>query len=196
MSFGFVVFCFNNQIMRYSGSAYLAVFGAIVSVTVTALIQSLFYGVGQAVQPIVSSNFGVKNLHRVRIILRYSIITAFVMGVMFFALIVFSPDTILRIFMQTTEEILTIGPGIVRMYSFAYLMMGINIVASYYLQALKQSKNALFISLLRGFVVYLILVFLLPAIAGFDAIWLTRPFTELLTLPFALKAAAVRPQTT
>jgi putative MATE family efflux protein len=185
MSFGFVVFCFNNQIMRYSNSTYLAVFGAIVSVT--ALIQSLFYGVGQAAQPIVSSNFGVKNLHRVRIILRYSTITAFVMGVIFFASIVSSPDTILRIFMNTTEEILTVGPGVVRIYSFAYLIMGMNIVASYCLQALKQSKNALVISLLRGFVIYLILVFLLPAIAGFNAIWLTMPLTELSTLPFALK---------
>jgi Na+-driven multidrug efflux pump len=58
LSFGFVVFCFNNQIMRYSDSTYLAVFGTIVSVTV--LIQSLFYGVGQAIQPIVSANFGEK----------------------------------------------------------------------------------------------------------------------------------------
>jgi Na+-driven multidrug efflux pump len=59
-----------------------------------------------------------------------------------------------------------------------------NIVASYYFQALKQSRNALIISLLRGFAVCLILMFLLPAIAGFGAIWLTMPLTELLTLFF------------
>jgi putative MATE family efflux protein len=185
LSFGFVVFCFNNQIMRYSDSSYLAVFGAIVSATV--LIQSLFYGVGQAIQPIASANFGIKNLYRTRIVLRYSIITVFVMGIMFFTLLFCFPETILRMFMYTTKEILTVGPSIVRIYSFAYLLMGMNIVASYYLQALKQSKNALIISLLRGFAIYLILVFLLPAIAGFNAIWLTMPFTELLTLLFVFK---------
>jgi Na+-driven multidrug efflux pump len=52
---------------------------------------------------------------------------------------------------------------------------------------LEQSKNALIISLLRGFAIYLVLVFLLPAIAGFNAIWLTMPFTELLTLLFVFK---------
>jgi Na+-driven multidrug efflux pump len=65
--------------------------------------------------------------------------------------------------------------------------MGMNIIGSYYLQALKQSKNALIISLLRGFVICLILIFLLPAIAGFNAIWLTMPLTELFTLFFVLK---------
>ncbi|MDR2797683.1 MAG: hypothetical protein LBB80_05005, partial [Treponema sp.] len=179
------VFCFNNQIMRYSNSTYLAVFGTIVSIT--ALIQSLFYGVGQAIQPVVSSNFGVKNLYRVRIVLRYSIITALVMGGLFFALIFCFPETILRMFMRPTGEILRVGPEIVRIYAFAYLLMGMNIIGSYYLQALKQSKNALIISLLRGFFIYLILVFLLPAMAGFNAIWLTMPVTELLTLFLTLK---------
>jgi Na+-driven multidrug efflux pump len=185
LSFGFVVFCFNNQIMRYSDSTYLAIFGAIVSAT--ALIQSLFYGVGQAIQPIVSANFGVKNLCHVRIVLRYSIITVFIVGVVFFTLIFCFPESILRIFMHTTGEILRVGPRIVRIYSFAYLLMGMNIIGSYYLQALKQSKNAFIISLLRGFVIYLILVFLLPAIAGFNTIWLTIPLTELVTLFFVFK---------
>jgi Na+-driven multidrug efflux pump len=105
-----------------------------------------------------------------------------------FGFVVFCfPETILRIFMHTTGEILRVGPEIVRTYSFAYLLMGMNIISSYYLQALKQSKNAFIISLLRGFVIYLILVFLLPAIAGFNAIWLTIPLTEFLTLFFMLK---------
>jgi putative MATE family efflux protein len=185
ISFGFIVFCFNNQIMRCSNSTHLAVFGTIVSIT--ALIQSLFYGVGQAIQPIVSSNFSVKNSCRVRTVLRYSIITAFAMGALFFGLIFCFPETTLRMFMRPAGEILKVGREIVRIYSFAYLLMGMNIIGSYYLQALKQSKNAFIISLLRGFVIYLILIFLLPAIAGFSAIWLTVPLTELFTLFFMLK---------
>jgi Na+-driven multidrug efflux pump len=183
LSFGVIVFCFNNQIMRYSNSTYLAIFGTIVNITV--LVQSLFYGIGQGIQPIVSSNFGAKRLDRVRSILKYAFITAFIMGAAFFTSVVCFPGSIFRIYMNTTEEILRVGPGIVRIYSFSYLLMGMNIVASYYLQALKQSNNALIISLLRGFAVYLILLFLLPVIAGFDSIWLTMPLTESVTLFFA-----------
>ena len=110
-----------------------------------------------------------------------------VMGIIFFSLIICFPNTILRIYMDVTVEILSLGPEIVRMFSFAYLLMGFNIVTSYYLQALKKSAKALIISLLRGFIIYLILIILLPVIAGFNAIWLTMPFTELLTLFFVLK---------
>jgi putative MATE family efflux protein len=185
LSYGVVIFSFNNQIMRYSNSTYLAIFGTLVNITI--LFQSLFYGVGQAIQPIVSSNFGVKNFDRVRSVLKFALVTAVTMGVIFFSFAFCFPDAILRMYMDATGEILILGPGIVRIFSFAYLLMGFNIVASYYLQALKQSANALVISLLRGFVICLILVILLPAIAGFNAIWLTMPLTELLTLFFALK---------
>ncbi|MHB9292392.1 MATE family efflux transporter [Hollandina sp. SP2] len=185
LSYGFVIFIFNNQIMRYSDSTHLAIFGTIVNITI--LFQSLFYGVGQAIQPIVSSNFGVRNFERVSSVLKYVLVTAMIMGVLFFSLVISFPDTVLRMSMDASAEILTLGPGIVRTFSCAYLLMGINIVTSYYLQALQQSAHALIISLLRGFVIYLILVILLPAIAGFNAIWLTLPLTELLTLLFALK---------
>ncbi|MDR2816961.1 MAG: hypothetical protein LBB62_09715 [Proteiniphilum sp.] len=185
ISYGFVIFSFNNQIMRYSNSTYLAIFGTLTNITI--LFQSLFYGLGQAIQPIVSSNFGVRNFDRVRSVLKFALITAVAMGIIFFSLAVCFPDAILRMYMDATVEILTLGPVIVRVFSFDYLLMGINIVTSYYLQALKQSASALAISLLRGFVICLILVILLPAIAGFNAIWLTMPLTELLTLFVALK---------
>jgi putative MATE family efflux protein len=194
ISFGFLIFCFNNQIMRYSNSTYLAVFGTIANVTV--LLQSLFYGIGQALQPIVSSNFGAKNFGRIRAILRYSFATALIMGVIFFALVFSFPDIILRMYMHITDEILMVGPAIIRTYSFAYLLMGLNIVASYYLQALKQSNSALLISLLRGFAVSLALIFLLPATAGFKAIWLTMPLTELLTFFIALALLRKNPTST
>jgi putative MATE family efflux protein len=185
LSYGFVIFFFNNQIMRYSNSTYLAIFGTLANITI--LFQSLFYGVGQAIQPIISSNFGVKRLNRVGSILKYALITAILMGIIFFSFVICFPDTILRMYMDATSEIVTLGPGIVRIFSFAYLLMGINIVASYYLQALKQSVNALIITLLRGFVICLILMIMLPDIFGFYAIWLTMPLTELLTLFFVLK---------
>ncbi|MDR2816866.1 MAG: hypothetical protein LBB62_09230 [Proteiniphilum sp.] len=185
LSYGFIIFLFNNQIMRYSNLTYLAIFGTLANVTI--LFQSLFYGVGQAIQPIVSSNFGIRNFNRVRSVLKFAFITAMTIGIIFFSLAVCFPGDILRVYMDATGEILTLGPGIIRVFSFAYLLMGVNIVASYYLQALKQSVNALIISILRGYVIYLILVILLPAVAGFNAIWLTMPLTELLTFFFVLK---------
>ena len=53
---GILSMMFNNQIMRYSGSSALAVYGVIINVN--TLVQACAYGVGQAAQPIISMNYG------------------------------------------------------------------------------------------------------------------------------------------
>lgn len=56
LTFGVTVILFNRQIMGYASTTELAVFGTVANIAV--LFQSLFYGVGQAVQPIVSASYG------------------------------------------------------------------------------------------------------------------------------------------
>jgi putative MATE family efflux protein len=184
LSYGLVVFIFNNQIMRYSNATYLSIYGALAAATI--LIQSLFYGVGQAIQPLASVNFGVRSFDRVSSILKYALLTSLAMGLFFFSITFFFPEAIFRMYMDATDEIITHGAGIARIFSFAFLTLGINVVSSYFLQAIELSSSALIISLLRGFVICLILLFLLPSAFGFSAIWLTLPLTELMTLVFAL----------
>lgn len=49
----------NNQIMRYAGEAELAVYGMLI--VLSQLFVNIFTGIGQAAQPIISTNFGLKN---------------------------------------------------------------------------------------------------------------------------------------
>ncbi len=180
ISFGVIVILFNNQIMRYFGTTELAVFGVIINIAI--LVQALFYSVGQAIQPIISANLGAGQYERINSVLRFSMGTAAMMGLVFFSLIFIFPQTILKIYMDTTSEILLIGPAIMRDYAWAFLLMGINIVASYYFQSLMESKKSLIISVLRGFFLCSGLVLLLPVTAGRNAIWWTMPITEMLTM--------------
>ena len=56
ISMAVVSFVINNQIMKYSGASALAIYGFLG--TVSALFLSVFSGIGQAAQPIVSENYG------------------------------------------------------------------------------------------------------------------------------------------
>jgi len=176
ISFGAIVLLFNNQIMRYFGAGELAVFGVIINIAI--LVQALFYSVGQAIQPIISANLGAGHYGRIDSVLWYSMRTAALMGIVFFFLIFAFPQIILKLYMDTTSEILLIGPAIMRKYAWAFLLMGINIVASYYFQSLMESKKSLAISVLRGLLLCSVLVILLPAAMGADTIWWTMPITE------------------
>ena len=64
----------NNQIMRYGGTVELAVYGVVA--TAGSLFQALFCGVGQAIQPLVSANYGAGNMGRVRAFWKLSFCTS------------------------------------------------------------------------------------------------------------------------
>lgn len=184
ISFGLSVMLFNNQIMRYGSATELACYGTVSNIAI--MFQSLFYGVGQALQPIVSTNFGAKNYNRVKKVLHLSMITAVIMGVIFFIISESIPSLLLKFYMTVNDEVMTVGPRIMRIYALSFLLMGINVVAGYYLQSVMKTKASVAVSLLRGFVLCTILVFALPAIFGFGAIWWTMPITELLVAAAAL----------
>ena len=184
VSLGLTVTIFNNQIIRLSDSDHLAVYGVLSNCII--LFQSLFYGVGQSIQPLVSINYGAKRHDRVRKLLSLALGTAAVMGVLFCGAVELFPGAILRLFMDTTDAVMAIGPGILRTYAVAFLLMGGSIVASYYFQSVLKHGRSLLVSLLRGFILSAALVVLLPALFGFEAIWWAIPLAELVTLVISL----------
>ena len=74
VAMGILTMFFNRQIMKYSGSAALSVYGIIVNVS--TVVQCCAYSVGQAAQPILSINYGAGKRDRVRQTLKYALWTA------------------------------------------------------------------------------------------------------------------------
>lgn len=175
---------FNNQIMRLATSVELAVFGTVSNVVI--LFQSLFYGVGQCIQPAVSVCHGAGKQERVRFMRRAALYTALGMGAAFCLVCELFPVPLLRLYMDVTDAVLAVGPRILRVYATSLLFMGVGVVGIYYLQSILRSGQSVALSLLRGFVLCVTLMMLLPAIFGFDAIWLTIPISEFVTAVVAV----------
>lgn len=73
MAMGILTVLFNRQIMQYLGSDALAIYGPIINVS--TFVQCCAYSVGQASQPIISTNFGAGKEARIRETLRYALWT-------------------------------------------------------------------------------------------------------------------------
>ena len=73
VAMGILTVLFNRQIMRYLGSDALAVYGPIINVS--TFVQCCAYSVGQAVQPIISTNYGAGKGSRIRETLRLALYT-------------------------------------------------------------------------------------------------------------------------
>ena len=174
----------NNQIMRYGGVAYLAVFGAIG--TMSSLFQSLFSGVGQALQPIVSTNFGAKEMGRVRSTLTRALAVSLVLGVVFALIGILFPQFVVRLFMDATPEVLAIAGATIRPYAAIFLFMSVNVVATYYLQSTLQPKRSNTVALARGIFVSGAFILIFPAVFGLSGIWYAMPAAELVVCVLSL----------
>lgn len=183
LTFGVTVVLFNRQIMRYAGASELAIFGTVSNIAI--LFQSLFYGVGQAVQPITSANFGAGDMSRVRGMRGIYLLTSAAMSGLFFALAEAFPKVFLKIYMSVDNTILVMGSRALRIYAVSFLFMGVNVVSTYFLESILHSRQSLVISLSRGMVLAAVFAFLLPALFGIQSIWFAMPAAEFLTFLYA-----------
>ena len=188
VAMGILTVLFNRQIMRYLGANALAIYGPIIQVS--TFVQCCAYSVGQASQPIISTNFGAGKGDRIRETLRLALWTTAFFGVFWTALSMACPNLYIRIFMTPTTEILAMAPSIVRTYALSFLLLPFNIFSTYYFQAIMKPKAAFVVSVARGLVVSGILIMVLPLLVSADSLWFAMPITELLVTVYA--AAAVR----
>lgn len=162
-------FIANNQIMKYSGEAALAVYGMLG--TVVALFICLFSGIGQAAQPIISENYGAGKEERCWTTARYGISVSILFGLVFMILFIVFPLEITGIFMKTSPEIIEIAPFILRVYALSFGPLAFNLFAGYYLQSSDSPRMAAAISLMRGIILNGILLYVLPLFMGGPGIW-------------------------
>lgn len=191
VAMGILTVLFNRQIMKYLGADALAIYGPIIQVS--TFVQCCAYSVGQAAQPIISTNFGAGKGARIRKTLRLALWTAAFFGIFWTALSMACPNVYIRIFMAPTPEILAMAPAIVRTYALSFLLLPFNIFSTYYFQAIMKPHAAFVVSVARGLTISGILILILPVLVSADAIWFAMPITELLTMLYA--AAAIRTYT-
>lgn len=176
IAIGIIAMLFNRQIMGYFGSDALAVYGVIVQVT--CVVQCSTYGVGQAVQPLLSANFGAGLWDRITKTRNYSLWTVGIFGLFWTICVLCLPNVFVYLFMSPSERVLEIAPEIMRIYAISYLALPLNIFATYYFPSLGKSGAAMVVSLGRGIVLSGVLLFLLPAVFGSGALWWVMPVTE------------------
>ena len=180
---GILTVLFNRQIMKYLGSNALAIYGPIIQVS--TFVQCCAYSVGQAAQPIISTNFGAGKESRIKETLRLALRTTVFFGIFWTALSMACPNVYMKIFMAPTPEILDMAPAIVRTYALSFLLLPFNIFSTYYFQAIMKPKAAFVVSVARGCVISGILIMTLPVLTGASSLWFAMPITELVVMIYA-----------
>lgn len=184
LSAGIVIFVFNLSLARITGDIGISAYSIIANLSL--IFAAIFTGVGQAIQPIVSYNYGADRMDRVYETVKFSIYTSLGLGILFYSLGLFFPKFLVFVFIDADAELLAMTVRGIRLYFLAFIFMGLNIVLTSYIQSKEHARVSLIISLARGFVFIVIILAILPRIIGIDGVWLTLPIVEVMTTILAI----------
>ena len=179
VSSGIVIIVFNLIILRLQGNIGIAAYGVIANLSLVVL--SIYTGIAQGIQPLISKNYGAGANHNVQTVLRYALFTEIVISLVLYAIVFFGAPQIAAVFNSEQNALLqSIAETGLKIYFTGCLFAGFNIILSVYFTSTEYAPPAHVISLLRGFLLVIPLAFLLSFHGGLNGVWCTFPLTELL----------------
>lgn len=181
MSSGVITLVFNYVLLSLAGNIVVAAYGVVANVSLVTL--AVFNGIAQGSQPLISRNHGAERHSDVNSLKKLSLIVALVMGIILYAVMYFATDPIVAVFnSEHNAQLAKYANTGVKLYFIGVLFAGLNIVGSSFFSAVEKAKEAAVISVLRGFVLVVLFVLILPKTLGVNGVWLSYPAGEFSTM--------------
>lgn len=151
--------CFNTSLLKYGGDIAVGSMTILTSVMQFSMLP--LQGLTQGAQPIVSFNFGAKNIDRVKKTFKLLVTVSLLYSMLIWAIAVFIPDIFINIF--TSDAGLAQYTRVaMRVYMAASGIFGIQIACQQTFIAIGNAKASVFLAILRKIVVLIPLIFILP----------------------------------
>ena len=136
----------NTGLARYSGD--LAVASMTIISSVMMVLNMPLQGLGQGAQPIISYNFGAKNIDRVRRTFRLLITITLSFSTLMCLLVELVPGVFIRIF-SSDAELVELTCRVIRIFIAGFFAMGAQFAVQQTFLSVGQAKASVFIAMLR-----------------------------------------------
>lgn len=181
---GFTTLLFNIVLMRFAGDTGVAAFSAINYLSFIGI--NILFGVSDGIGAIVSYNHGAKRVNRIKKVLKLAAAAALGIGCVLFLTVYFCGRGLVVMFLGAGDAAtLAFAADGAKLYASAFLIMGLNMIASGYFTAVGKPGHSAAIACSKGIVLIAAGMFIWPKIFGISGVWLTVPLAELLTLGLA-----------
>lgn len=187
VGFGVFVIGYNIVIAYHASTNGLAAFSVINYLHTFMFL--MFMGIGSAIQPLVSYYYGANLFVKIKQLVKLAERTAVFLGGICLLGGYFGAMYLVSLFGITSQEITDLAIQGIRLFFISYLFMGINFIYVTYFQSIGYVKPALWITICRSFLVFGLLLVVLPFFFGTPGVWLVLPGTEaIITLVLVLFA--------
>ncbi|SDK95547.1 MATE family efflux transporter [Alkalibacterium thalassium] len=179
LSASVVMFSFNTIIFNLEGNNGLAAYGIIANISFVVL--SLFAGIAQGAQPLLSESYGQKDLKGMKHILVLSFLTALVLSLSVYVGTAAFTEEIISVFnSENSAHIARMATSGLLIYFIGFVFAGMNTILTSYFGATDQPNRALLFSLLRGGLLIIPLAIVLSYFFGMNGVWSSYVLTEAL----------------
>jgi len=176
-----IAVCFNASLLKYGGDIAVGAMTILTSVMQFSMLP--LFGLTQGTQPVISYNFGAKNVRRVKeafiILLKCSVIFSAVLWLF----IMLFPQGFARIF-TSDVSLIQFTAGAMRIYFSVSLVFGVQVACQQTFIAIGDAKTSLFLALLRKVILLIPLIYILPLLFTNQAmaIYLAEPIADIIAV--------------
>lgn len=154
-----VLISLNTRLSMFGGD--LAVGAMTIMSSIMQIVVMPLQGLAQGAQPIVSYNYGAKQMDRVKKTFKLTLISCLGFTVIMCSLLMIFPNIFVAIF-NNKPELVEITTWAIRIYFLEIFVFGAQIACQQTFLALGQAKISLFLALLRKVVLLVPLIYILP----------------------------------
>lgn len=181
---------YNFQLMKFAGEDGVAAYGVLMYVQFVFIALFIGYAIGSA--PIIGYHYGAINHSELKNMLKKSIIIMSISGVIMTLLAQALALPIAKVFVGYDEGLFDMTVHAFRVFSFSFILAGINIFASSFFTALNNGAVSAAISFLRTLIFQSTAVIVLPMILELDGIWLSITVAEVFALIISVTFLAAK----
>lgn len=176
---------FNILILRIAGNVGVAAYAVVANTALVAI--SMFNGVMQGSQPLISECYGSGDVKNQKKMLKYGVCVSVAIALLLlFAVNMWAPQITAAFNAENSEQLAVLAEHGIKIYFIGFLFAGINIIITGYLSATASPLGASVISISRGIVMITVCAFVLSYLFGLDGVWCAFPLSELITIIMAV----------
>lgn len=176
--------CFNSSLLKYGGDIAVGAMTILTSVMQFAMLP--LQGLGQGAQPIISYNYGAKNVERVKnafwLLLKVSLSYA----VLLWAFIKIFPQGFAGMF-TSDPELLIFTKIALRIYTACLFLFGIQMACQMTFTSLGKAGSSIIVAVMRKFVLLIPLIYIMPVILSNKkdiAVYMAEPIADFFAVSF------------
>ena len=176
--------CFNSSLLRYGGDIAVGAMTILTSVMQFAMLP--LQGLGQGAQPIISYNYGARNVGRVKAAFRLLLKASVLYAVALWGLVMIFPQLFAAMF-TSDAELMEFTKTALRIYMASMFLFGIQMACQMTFNSLGRAKESIIVAVMRKFILLIPLIYIMPAVWSSNqtmAVYLAEPIADALAVTF------------